>query len=347
MPFQSEKQRRYLHANHPEIAKRWEQEYAGGGIARLPFENGSQWYNPMSWDFGGLLGQAKEGLEGHNAATQSALDQVIAESGGILQPDLNKVNKMSMIPDNFIENLQSLWGGNSTAPAGIMKPGMERIDPTDGNFIPRQTMANWSQFDDAESGFGGFEDADAEAAYTDYASGLPTLKKQWNFPDVNLSNVGDVASGVWALANDAMPWGWAKRGWDTLTSGFSGGEPRDPNLGRGLSGNVSWMGSRYDKEHGVGSYRDKNIRDWQRKYGHIEKKTAEGKKKREWFRKEAERIQKEKADAAKAAAAANRRKVEQYTGRPMSDYRSSRPASERQFTGHGKSGMGRSADRFA
>ena len=33
MPFQSEKQRRYLHANHPEIAKRWEEEYATGGIS--------------------------------------------------------------------------------------------------------------------------------------------------------------------------------------------------------------------------------------------------------------------------------------------------------------------------
>ena len=33
MPFQSEKQRRYLHANHPEIAKRWEREYATGGIS--------------------------------------------------------------------------------------------------------------------------------------------------------------------------------------------------------------------------------------------------------------------------------------------------------------------------
>ena len=32
MPFQSEKQRRYLHANHPEIAKRWERDYANGGI---------------------------------------------------------------------------------------------------------------------------------------------------------------------------------------------------------------------------------------------------------------------------------------------------------------------------
>ena len=32
MPFQSEKQRRYLHANHPQIAKRWERDYAHGGI---------------------------------------------------------------------------------------------------------------------------------------------------------------------------------------------------------------------------------------------------------------------------------------------------------------------------
>ena len=35
MPFQSEKQRKYLHANHPEIAKRWEREYATGGISNL------------------------------------------------------------------------------------------------------------------------------------------------------------------------------------------------------------------------------------------------------------------------------------------------------------------------
>ena len=33
MPFQSEKQRRFLHANHPEIAKRWEKEYATGGLS--------------------------------------------------------------------------------------------------------------------------------------------------------------------------------------------------------------------------------------------------------------------------------------------------------------------------
>ena len=44
MPFQSEKQRRFLHANHPEIAKRWEKEYSHGGISnhfRKKFDQGS------------------------------------------------------------------------------------------------------------------------------------------------------------------------------------------------------------------------------------------------------------------------------------------------------------------
>jgi len=41
MPFQSEKQRRYMHANLPRIAKRWERDYANGGIARVGLANGS------------------------------------------------------------------------------------------------------------------------------------------------------------------------------------------------------------------------------------------------------------------------------------------------------------------
>jgi hypothetical protein len=32
MPFKSEKQRRYMHANLPKIAKRWEREYKNGGV---------------------------------------------------------------------------------------------------------------------------------------------------------------------------------------------------------------------------------------------------------------------------------------------------------------------------
>ena len=47
MPFKSEKQRRYLWANEPEIAKDWTDTYgskihaAEGGIMRLPFAEGS------------------------------------------------------------------------------------------------------------------------------------------------------------------------------------------------------------------------------------------------------------------------------------------------------------------
>jgi len=47
---------------------------------------------------------------------------------------------------------------------------------------------------------------------------------------------------------------------------------------------------------------------------------------------------------AENASLANIGKIEQYTGKPISDYRESRPESERQFTGHGKSGMGRDPD---
>ena len=56
MPFQSEKQRRYLHANHPEIAKRWERDYAGGGIAELNAQLNSlpEYYLPKNQ--GGRIG---------------------------------------------------------------------------------------------------------------------------------------------------------------------------------------------------------------------------------------------------------------------------------------------------
>jgi len=33
MPFKSEKQRRYLHANEPEVAKRWEKKYGSKNTA--------------------------------------------------------------------------------------------------------------------------------------------------------------------------------------------------------------------------------------------------------------------------------------------------------------------------
>ena len=35
MPFKSEKQRRYMHANLPKIAQRWEKKYKKGGRVKV------------------------------------------------------------------------------------------------------------------------------------------------------------------------------------------------------------------------------------------------------------------------------------------------------------------------
>ena len=53
-------------------------------------------------------------------------------------------------------------------------------------------------------------------------------------------------------------------------------------------------------------------------------------------------------DAQDAADRANIQNIQNYTGQELSGYRMSRPASERGFTGHGKSGMGRDpSDKMA
>jgi len=59
MPFQSEKQRRYLHANHPDIANRWEKKYGLGGIAQLNAQLNQlpEYYLPVAQ--GGRIGFSK------------------------------------------------------------------------------------------------------------------------------------------------------------------------------------------------------------------------------------------------------------------------------------------------
>jgi hypothetical protein len=52
-------------------------------------------------------------------------------------------------------------------------------------------------------------------------------------------------------------------------------------------------------------------------------------------------MDKQQAQATSAADLQNIKNIQEYTGQGLSDYRMSRPESERQFTGHGKSGMGR------
>ena len=75
----------------------------------------------------------------------------------------------------------------------------------------------------------------------------------------------------------------------------------DPDLGKGLSGKVSWAGRAYDKEHGAGAYKQKNIDDWVDKYGGMTYKTANMQKKQEEMYKQSTQG---KAEAARVAAVA-------------------------------------------
>ena len=53
MPFKSEKQRKYMHANHPEIAQRWEKEYKEGG--RVNLSKGTKYIGPaIKAEYGGV-----------------------------------------------------------------------------------------------------------------------------------------------------------------------------------------------------------------------------------------------------------------------------------------------------
>jgi len=52
MPFKSEKQRRYMHANQPEIAERWERKYKKGG--RVKASQGGYIGKYIKGDLGGV-----------------------------------------------------------------------------------------------------------------------------------------------------------------------------------------------------------------------------------------------------------------------------------------------------
>ena len=346
MPFKSEKQRRYLWANEPEIARDWTDTY-GSGIhkalgGRIPFQQGgrdvwNQYQLTPRGPFGGPFGYRGFTNEAFNnqdfsmanlimggdylpgadlnkayrlgmnqqmpktygeaetipnekyfgldisrnyvpSREQELLDEMNQTKGTIkFDPNNVGIMKAGLIPDNFIEQLKSLWGGEPPTPEGIMKAGgYPFIDPADGNYISRDPMlAEYALSDD-------YENIDRFTETEDEPS-------KWNW-----GNVGEGIGTLFALANETLPWSWARRGWDALTSGFSGQRtPRDPGYGRGLSGNVSWAGQRYDKQYGTGAYKMKTLRD---RYDRLKKSKSQS----TWNAIQKEKVRKELA--AKEAA---------------------------------------------
>jgi len=98
MPFKSEKQRRYLWANEPEIARDWTDTYGSriqknsGGITRIPFQGGGM--DAADWDEGGDTPMPGGGQgSGHEAA-------VAAMGGHDWSNDMGTVGIEG--PDKFI-----------------------------------------------------------------------------------------------------------------------------------------------------------------------------------------------------------------------------------------------------
>ena len=104
-------------------------------------------------------------------------------------------------------------------------------------------------------------------------------KKRWR---PSWQNIRDAGSLLYAGAKKTVPIGWAMSAFDKFKptntdntlSLLSRG---DPDIGKGLSGKVSWAGRAYDKKHGAGAYKQKQIDDKWGKIKDIDYKTPEKK----------------------------------------------------------------------
>ena len=111
MPFQSEKQRRYLHANHPEIAKRWERDYANGGISnhfRKKFDVGSEdSYQQLldDWDAGFI----KDALPGEDFTTYYNRIMKVENDTGTEDIELLNLLSENQDPLNLSQGVTTLF----------------------------------------------------------------------------------------------------------------------------------------------------------------------------------------------------------------------------------------------
>jgi len=95
-----------MHANLPDIAKRWERDYAGGGIAELNQELNSlpEYYMPFPAAQGGLIPAHEAGIYG------------LAEGGKIID---GQPHQLSYITPGEAQSLQNLGGRKVMTPEGI------------------------------------------------------------------------------------------------------------------------------------------------------------------------------------------------------------------------------------
>jgi len=128
MPFQSEKQRRYMHANLPDIAKRWERDYSNGGIAELNAELNSlpEYYLPKNQ--GGRIGFEK-GLK-------------VLPTIDITQTESTPAEGVDVSERDITYGLEGLLQGDNLYAGGEFQTGNVKVNvQEDGNTIFQDTMS--------------------------------------------------------------------------------------------------------------------------------------------------------------------------------------------------------------
>ena len=188
MPFQSEKQRRYLHANHPEIAKRWEQEYAGGGIARKEFLTGgfpdffqmtpenmatarsTPWSTALNQDFNPWSKDYRGFTTGYRGADKSGLGKYVSGGlkslAGVYEPGSNiggATNLMRKLALGTSKHLPKLLS-KAALPFELLRASPVNADEAEMSIEDFQNLNNsgimenidWSQYSEpsVRQGFG-------------------------------------------------------------------------------------------------------------------------------------------------------------------------------------------------
>ena len=154
MPFQSEKQRRYLHANHPEIAKRWEKEYSNGGILDI---DGSEEITTEEGNDISLVDESEIGV--------STLFR--AKNGGNATKNIKgQPHMLAYITPGEAKTLENL-GGQKTMP----KEGIPAYPPSD-NY-----GGNWGGSSSGSTTSGGGS-TNRERGIVDYHSRLNEISKE-------------------------------------------------------------------------------------------------------------------------------------------------------------------------
>jgi len=95
--------------------------------------------DPKTW-FGGMSGQAVNTLDARNNLINQKANELGFNNQGTIQ-NTGQVNKMSMIPDNFIENMKRLYGGiTNTDAAKTMNTGNKYANLADDAWANKQTI---------------------------------------------------------------------------------------------------------------------------------------------------------------------------------------------------------------